>query len=320
MSGKGSKPRVSHLLDHDEVERLYATGLSAREVAERQPVEVSEYTIRSILRARGAMRSQSQTVADRNRARTLPSPARDELRQMYETDGLPACQIADQYGVSEGTVRNWLVAAQIELRDRGDAFRNRLSRMSPAERSASQSAASLSRTSASLHSSKVAIAAAKEARYSHVGMWEPEIQSMLASRGLNARPQLQIGWFNADLALAPVSVEIHRNRSHPFGAAWRDRLTYLSGRGWLCWYIWLKPTESPKPAAIDTLAQLYRSLLAGDEGSAKHRVIRGDGQVVDHRVTRRGMKNPRRSPNGTKRHTDYDVPPVLPYADLAWTA
>jgi uncharacterized protein YjcR len=89
--------------------RYLADGLSIGQLANRYGVSAS--TVKRWLKDAGIPRrppgGQSQ------------APSREELRRLYQAEGLSTTQIGERYGVSQGTAHNWLRAAGVALRPQG---------------------------------------------------------------------------------------------------------------------------------------------------------------------------------------------------------
>jgi transposase len=88
-------------------------GLTAAELAARYGVSAS--TARRWLRDAGLPR---RVPGRRSRA-----PSGQELRRLYQDQGLSTTQIAQRYGVRQQTAHRWLRAAQIPLRPAGSIAR-----------------------------------------------------------------------------------------------------------------------------------------------------------------------------------------------------
>jgi len=96
----------------------YQENLTAAELAARYGVSAS--TARRWLRDAGLPR---RVPGRRSRA-----PNGQELRHLYQDQGLSTTQIAQRYGVRQQTAHRWLRAAQIPLRPAGTTARPRPAR------------------------------------------------------------------------------------------------------------------------------------------------------------------------------------------------
>jgi transposase len=95
--------------------RYVANGWSIGRLADRY--EVSASTVRRWLKDAGIPR---RLPGGRSQA---PSP--EELRRLYQAEGLSTTQIGERYGVSQGTAHRWLQAAGVGLRPQGQPTRAR---------------------------------------------------------------------------------------------------------------------------------------------------------------------------------------------------
>jgi len=91
---------------HDE-------GLSTAELAARYGVSAT--TVRRWLDNAG--------IARRAAGRGSRAPSGEELRRLYQQEGLSTTQIAQRHGVRQQTAHGWLRAAQIPLRPAGQPVR-----------------------------------------------------------------------------------------------------------------------------------------------------------------------------------------------------
>jgi DNA-directed RNA polymerase specialized sigma24 family protein len=100
--------RRRHLPPADtELRRCYHDeGLTADQLAARHGVSAT--TVKRWLHRAGIPR--------RAAGRGSRAPTGEELRRLYQGEGLSTTQIAQRYGVSQSTAHRWLRAAQIPLR------------------------------------------------------------------------------------------------------------------------------------------------------------------------------------------------------------
>jgi transposase len=107
--------RRHHLPPTDvELRRCYLDeGLTIAQVAARYGVSAT--TARRWLGNAGIPRRAAR--------RSSRAPSADELRRLYQDEGLSTTQIAQRHGVAQQTAHGWLRAAQIPLRPAGQPGR-----------------------------------------------------------------------------------------------------------------------------------------------------------------------------------------------------
>jgi DNA-binding transcriptional regulator LsrR (DeoR family) len=111
----GWERRRAHLPPADtELRRCYLDeGLTTAQLAARY--EVSATTAKRWLDRAGIPR--------RSARRSSRAPGAEELRRLYQDEGLSTTQIAQRYGVAQQTAHGWLRAAGIPLRPAGPPVR-----------------------------------------------------------------------------------------------------------------------------------------------------------------------------------------------------
>jgi hypothetical protein len=207
----------------------------------------------------------------------------DDLVRRYVA-GESEKALAESLDVSRGTVRNRLLKAGVQPRNRSEGMFTRMAQTSPEERARLASAAHAAVRGRPLSTShKLASAATKEAMGINapgVSPAEKMLAGWLAEAGLPVISQKAVGPYNVDIASGTVAVEI-------FGGGWHktklegERLRYILNAGWDVLYIWVHATRFPLTAGAAQYVLAHCQFRDGNPAAPRcYRVIRGGGEFI----------------------------------------
>lgn len=138
----------------------------------------------------------------------------ENIAAMYQ-DGKSENAIANELGVSRGTVRKRLLRVGITPRTQSEAEELKWAQMSNEARANQVKAAhKASRGVIKSIDTRRAIARTRERiKYAHlVGMGEIELLEFLTNRGIHAVHQMAVDSYNIDIAVGNIAVELTRDR------------------------------------------------------------------------------------------------------------
>jgi len=204
------------------------------------------------------------------------------------TGGASAEAIARSMGVHERVVRRALQEGGVPLRTRSEANTLRMTQASEDERrKITEAARAKARANGTLWTPEVVSKAMKtrartnQVRGSMVGSFEEDMRKLLVNQGSGPIPQLAVGTYNLDLALAPVAVEVHVCASNPMtNARLRQRSEKLLDAGWTSLYIWITNSFPLLPRAAEYAITFREAIERSEAPRREHRVIRGTGELV----------------------------------------
>lgn len=188
--------------------------------------------------------------------------------------------IAQHLGVSRTAIRPRLIERGIEIRDRSAAMRQRMSLLTPQQRSLLTTAAHQARRGQVDSMETLSARALHNERTGRLtGAGEKALLKLLRKQGFSTKPQHAVGPYNIDIAVWPVAVEVHISPRHPIAIArHRKRVEYLANQGWHSLYVWVSRAEYIEPACVaEVIAHIERA-QADPASIREHRVIRGRGQ------------------------------------------
>lgn len=257
-------PIKATLSDELYIAQLYAAGKTQKEICDilgwgRKPVK-------SALVRQGVTFNDKRTSAMKCRKvgaehpNSLKLPVQ-EIVTMYAS-GLSAYEIADHFGVNEGTIRRNLSSAGIKPRTTSECTILRFSRMTKEERveHAKRTADAL-RGKTQSYEHRCALAKAREKNVTHVGAGEKHILEVLKEKGFEVTPQKAFGRYNVDIAVNEklVAVEVYTGRSW-LGAekfkTVREKMEYIFSLGWKPIVVFAPTNAFRMGAIIDNLVTL----------------------------------------------------------------
>lgn len=215
-----------------------------------------------------------------------PSPFRISLPadtlQRYRA-GESVLSIARRLGVSRPVITRYLLREGAEIRGPSDSMRVRAAQMTAGERSALAAAAHAAirgkrRSDASL----AGRALARQHQPPPPSPGEAALAAWLSERGLQVTPELAVGKYNLDLAIAGsrIGVEVLGGHWHHDSARHCHRIPYLLGAGWHLLYVWNTRRQPLAPAAADYIHSFAEQSCRDPAAIRQYRVIRGDGELV----------------------------------------
>src|SRR5690606_18443985 len=156
--------------------------------------------------------------------------------------------VAEQLGVARGTIVRWLRLAGIRQRDRSEAMRLRMSKTSPAERTALASAA---HDAIRGHRKSPDELARRAVGYSRTrckqGRFERDFAVLLDRLGARYSAEHAIERYNIDFMIGRLAVEVCRSKGNPLRRGhFAKKLEYLGDVHIPVLTIWCKPNEPPR--------------------------------------------------------------------------
>ena len=197
-------------------------------------------------------------------------PKLDDMIRRY-LDGESARSIANEFGISDSTLRDRLKKRGVKLRSRNDY---------PAHVEAAHAARRGQVESADLLEKR---AIGRQQRVAGVSFLEVEVGRLLTARGVDYTPQLAVGPYNIDLAIerGSVAVEVigggYRSRTR---ARLPQRRKYLLDRGWHLIEVRRKRGTTDFVGADDHIVAFLDFSRSNPSAPREYRVIRSDGQLV----------------------------------------
>jgi very-short-patch-repair endonuclease len=190
--------------------------------------------------------------------------------------------LSQRLGVSRDVIRKRLLAGDVRIRDRSVAGKNRASRMTPEERLSQVSAAHNSMRGVKVPLERLikqALGREKAGRFHSAG--EQAMFDLLTQRGLAPIPQKAIGKYNADLAVAPVAVEILGGGWHLEKRHHAVRTPEILDAGWHLVFVWNHEGRSAlSPKAADYVVTFLDEVRRNPSSVGQYRVISGDGELL----------------------------------------
>lgn len=248
MAAKFSDTQRQHAIE------LYRSGLSMERVA--RALDVSGGWVSNVVRSAGVSRGLSDAFRLRpSHPRWIGALPTQEITRRY-IDGESITRIASSIGVDARVIDR-------RLRDAGVPTRN-----------AAQARLLINREKSAAKRAKAGAAP--------VGWGEEQLCKWLIERGEAAEPQRPEGTKNIDIAVGAVAVEVWMSGSSPLSDAYcRERIKYLSDRGWWCCYVFVaRRTRVLLPIVADQIIALRQLASANPSAPREHRVIRGCGELA----------------------------------------
>lgn len=126
------------------------------------------------------------------------------------------------------------------------------------------------------------VALTKQRTKSFEGVFENDVLELLRLRGLVGVPQQPVRYYNIDIGLLPVAVEIHYSPGHPHTSPLhKKRIINLIKMGISPFYIWFpkwKNTPILNPEVADQIVSFYEEIKGHPSPLGKHRVVRCSGK------------------------------------------
>lgn len=270
-------PRKSTKLDADDLIRRYTSGESLYQLA--TTFHVGKQTIKSILEENGV---SIRNLAEARMNRRIPLDSEDILRRYLAGETKKA--IAESLGVNQATVQRRLADFGITTaKNRSEAMKIRLSRMTPEERKALAEAANkAARGSKRSFQELCNRAKGVQEKGSHISKTERILAGWLLEKGISVIHQQAVGPYNIDLGAYPVAVEVFGGNWHATGkhaARLPERVNYLFNRGWNILIIWVNAIHHPLlPCVTDDIIAFIEQSRSNPSFRRQYRVIWGDGQ------------------------------------------
>jgi very-short-patch-repair endonuclease len=267
-------------LDTDNLKRLYESGLSLNQIA--QKLGIGAMSVRKYLLAAGVpIRSRAEGQALRPHGRTEITV--NEVVALYNA-GMSEKAIEKKIGLSRPAIRNRLLKAGIKPRNRSESMYLRMSQTSPEERKRLASAAhDAVRGTSQTEEHRLKVAAGVERNCVNVSRTEIIVGEMLAERGFTFTRQKAVGRYNVDIALheVPIAVEIFGGHWHCYGshaARFRRRTDYILDQGWSVVCIWVSRQHPLEVSAIEHIVSLAEMLRRGEPVERREQMILGNGE------------------------------------------
>jgi hypothetical protein len=207
----------------------------------------------------------------------------DNILALYQS-GMSCNQVAKTFGVSRRLIEARLNAYGVVIRGRSQAEGLKWQRMGPAQRHRQTQAAHW----AVLGTKHTWIQLCQRAERKFLRQrpdspLEIRLHDWLEERGLDTTYHLNIGPYNADLAAAPVAIEVFGGNWHFSGhhlAKTEKRFRYLMEQGW---HILCVCHMAQRPMTIETahyVAAYVHTLRRNPPTVCEYRVIRGAGETL----------------------------------------
>jgi len=120
-----------------------------------------------------------------------------------------------------------------------------------------------------------------------IGRFEGLLQEMLEGCGCSVVPQQAVGFYNIDLAVGSVAVEVHVGANHPTTSSKiRHRLKQLRELNWSVLYVWITCAHPLTEAAADKIVTAMKFLEGNPTIGSQYWVIRGTGEDAVPRYNR----------------------------------
>lgn len=274
-------PRKTVSIDPDELARRYLAGESTPTLAAAFGCSIA--TIARLLTRHDVRLRSIRAAAALAKGVVLDV---DDLSSRYLA-GESVKSLAATTGVSRPTIKRRLVAAGIPLRQRSDASRTRMQRMTVADRrrlTAAANAATRTGTVSMQQRDPIRerpTLSTAETRTRSVGKGESELLDLLVARGVTTETQVPVYGYNVDIAIGSIAVEVWWGCSYPLRPLRLARRTIqLADLGWSTIFIWLSG-QLPTPTGADAVVAFVEETSRRPPSvRPQYRVIRGDGELV----------------------------------------
>lgn len=258
------------------VER-YLSGESAEHIA--QTSGVSRNVIKRIIETAGVKRTN--TEAQRARWKT---PEIDEaiICQQY-IQGESEKTLADAYGIARGTIRKILIAYKVDVRSISDVMKLRMAKATPEERFAlTKNAVAAVRGIPHREKFREKMAATRQQRVCQASDYERRLIALLSERRIETVPQMAIGRYNVDIAIAEstIAVEVFGGGWHGLGSQamrFYKRTDHLIDCGWLPIFVWVNHLYPVGHGAADYIVSVHEARCRGESTGSQEHVIWGNG-------------------------------------------
>lgn len=272
------------LLDAGHADDLYLAGKTQEEIAAF--FGVTAHTVKRFLVAKGVVlrtKQQALIAGGQRRRCLLPLEVVNAYREGESVDAL-----ARRLGVTEKVVHRFLLENGVDIRDRSEATRTRISKLTYQERLKLSEAARSKAISSGVMWTKEALERARcnraQTAYQRKCLATSSdniFAGMLHNRGLEFDTQVPVRGYNLDLARAPVAVEIHLSANNPSSIRrLRQRSKDLLDWGWHVLYVWVTRQFFLTEGAVDQVVAFLEELERDQPTQRQYRVIRGSGELV----------------------------------------
>jgi very-short-patch-repair endonuclease len=258
--------------DVNNLVKLYLSG--ERTVGISHQFNVTVPTVLSRLRERN--------IPIRKSGPTCPSVPLDEAIRLYG-EGIGIVALGERYGVDAMTVRKRLDKAGVCLRKGSDANLIRWRNMSVDERTATVEAAHNSVRGVRKSSDNLRRKALTIEHLAKGSYLENQLHSLLVDAGLSPVPQVAVGRYNIDLAIAPLAVEVWGGDWHMKGhhaSIFGERTRQLFDCGWSVLHVIVSQRQLPTAVTAKNVVAFLDIARSLPPNLRKYWVIRRDGQIV----------------------------------------
>lgn len=250
--------------------QLYLSGKSAREAC--TTLGISTKTLYTELQVRGIEARTNRVTVDI-----------EQLRHLYIEERLSELEVARRLSTTRIVVRRRLIEMGIKPRNSSQASRIRMERTSPEQRSQLTTAAhdavrGRQRSTEALHTA----ALSRQGKFTNsmLTTGERQLRNYLGQFNIDMTPQVAVGPYNVDFALAPVAVEVLGGTWHEGKVRHRVRTPYILNQGWLLIFIWHCRGSRISPKAAEYVVATLKETRRDPSLVGQYRVIRGDGELL----------------------------------------
>lgn len=257
-------------LDTDNLIRRYLSGEAINAIA--KDMQCSNKSIRNRL-------AEANIPLRGTPPRRPDIPVQDIVTRYQAGESELAISLA--LGLNRQTITRHLTRAGIQRRGVSEANLIRMQSMSDEERQELTKAAHEAVRGKKLTKAQsIRNAKIREIWHNQRGTFEVELESWLADRGHVLTPQFAVDRYNIDLAIPPVAVEVHWRSHNPVTLpATKERIEYLTNRGWSVIYVWVTRTQVLDERAADQVASLIELSRRDPSTRGQYWVVRSRGEL-----------------------------------------